>query len=69
MRVSQYKCSLALGKIYRLNVSECIQVRFREGFFENRATFSHNLKPGGDRRENQTCTCVKVVNSVNVNFT
>lgn len=47
MRVSQYKCSLALGKIYRLNVSECIQVRFREGFFENRATFSHNLKPGG----------------------
>lgn len=69
MRVSQYKCSLALGKIYRLNVSECIQVRFREGFFENRATFSHNLKPGGDRLENQACTCVKVVNSVNVNFT
>lgn len=69
MRVSQYKCSLALGKIYRLNVSECIQVRFREGFFENRATFSHNLKPGGNRQENQACTCVKAVNSVNVNFT
>lgn len=49
MRVSQYKCSLALGKIYRLNVSEGIQVRFQEGFFENRATFSHNLKPGWNR--------------------
>lgn len=69
MRVSQYQSSLALGKIYRLNVSECIQVRFREGFFENRGTFSHNLKPGWNRGGNQTCTCVKAVNSVNVNFT